>query len=219
MARQPTGRQRGSALSVMLVYHATIIIHGQYPNLLRTSFSDLWLDIFRTNDKDKNISNSSSYRDLSPLYGCTNEMQRKVRDDKYKLGLLKPNTFAEDRLLRQPPGVCIMLVMYNRYHNYAARQLRRINENDRFSIPKRFTGERLAATAKQCIPAFKTDPALRQYLVNYKRERNNHRLSGSIVPEDSDYAEAKLQQRIDAAAKDPDNNIEGFQKAFDVVWN
>ena len=42
-------------------------------------------------------------------------MQRKVRDDKYKLGLLKPDTFAEDRLLRQPPGVCIMLVMYNRY--------------------------------------------------------------------------------------------------------
>ena len=75
-------------------------------------------------------------------------MQRKVRDDKYKLGLLKPDTFAEDRLLRQPPGVCIMLVMYNRYHNYAATQLRRINENGRFSVPKKYNGTLLEATAK-----------------------------------------------------------------------
>jgi hypothetical protein len=89
MARQEGGRQSESGLSSMLIYHATIIIH----------------DIFRTNDNDKNISDSSSYLDLSPLYGYTMEMQRKIRDDKYKLGLLKPDTFAEDRLLRQPPGM------------------------------------------------------------------------------------------------------------------
>jgi hypothetical protein len=67
-------RPSPSGLSSMLIYHATIIIH----------------DIFRTNDNDKNISDSSSYLDLSPLYGYTMEMQRKIRDDKYKLGLLKP---------------------------------------------------------------------------------------------------------------------------------
>ncbi|CCF37413.1 linoleate diol synthase [Colletotrichum higginsianum] len=122
MAREAGGRQSQSGLSSMLLYHATIIIH----------------DIFRTNDDDKNISDSSSYLDLSPLYGYNESMVRKVRDDKYKLGLLKPDTFAEDRLLRQPPGVCIMLVMYNRYHNYAARQLLRINENGRFSLPKMY---------------------------------------------------------------------------------
>jgi hypothetical protein len=132
MARQEGGRQSKSGLSSMLVYHATIIIH----------------DIFRTNDNDKNISDSSSYLDLSPLYGYTMEMQRKIRDDKYKLGLLKPDTFAEDRLLRQPPGVCIMLVMYNRYHNYAATQLRRINENGRFSVPRKYEGTLLEAVAK-----------------------------------------------------------------------
>lgn len=125
-------RPSKSGLSSMLIYHATIIIH----------------DIFRTNDSDKNISDSSSYLDLSPLYGYTMEMQRKVRDDRYKLGLLKPDTFAEDRLLRQPPGVCIMLVMYNRYHNYAATQLRRINENGRFSIPSKYQGTVLEAVAK-----------------------------------------------------------------------
>jgi len=133
MARQEGGRQSQSGLSSMLIYHATLIIH----------------DIFRTNDNDKNISDSSSYLDLSPLYGYTMEMQRKIRDDKYKLGLLKPDTFAEDRLLRQPPGVCIMLVMYNRYHNYAATQLRRINENGRFSVPRKYQGTMLEAVAQK----------------------------------------------------------------------
>lgn len=132
MARQEGGRVSKSGLSSMLIYHATIIIH----------------DIFRTNEKDKNISDSSSYLDLSPLYGYTMEMQKKIRDGKYKLGLLKPDTFAEDRLLRQPPGVCIMLVMYNRYHNYAATQLRRINENGRFAVPRVFGGTKLEATAR-----------------------------------------------------------------------
>lgn len=129
MAREESGRPSKSGLSAMLLYHATIIIH----------------DIFRTNEKDKNISDSSSYLDLSPLYGYSTEMQRMIRDDKYRLGLLKPDAFAEDRLLRQPPGVCIMLVMYNRYHNYAARQLLRINENGRFSIPQMYKRTKLVS--------------------------------------------------------------------------
>ncbi|KAI8630354.1 heme peroxidase-domain-containing protein [Xylariaceae sp. FL1651] len=136
MAREEGGRESQSGLSSMLIYHATIIIH----------------DIFRTNDNDKNISDSSSYLDLSPLYGYTTEMQRKIRDDKYKLGLLKPDTFAEDRLLRQPPGVCIMLVMYNRYHNYAARQLLRINENGRFKVPAMYEKTKLVSLIKEHLP-------------------------------------------------------------------
>ncbi|KAI1036313.1 hypothetical protein LB503_003460 [Fusarium chuoi] len=136
MAREEGGRESQSGLSAMLIYHATIIIH----------------DIFRTNDNDKNISDSSSYLDLSPLYGYTTEMQRKGRDDKFKLGLLKPDTFAEDRLLRQPPGVCIMLVMYNRYHNYAARQLLRINENGRFRVPAMYEKTKLVSLIMEHLP-------------------------------------------------------------------
>ncbi|KAF4993452.1 hypothetical protein FGRMN_6458 [Fusarium graminum] len=79
-----TCRPSTSGLSSMLIYHATIIIHN----------------IFRTNDTDKNISDSSSSLDLSPLYGVTDEMQRKIRDHNYNLGLLKPDTFAGDRLFR-----------------------------------------------------------------------------------------------------------------------
>ena len=52
-----------------------------------------------------------------------------------KLGLLKPDSFAEERLLMHPPGVCIYLVMYNRFHNYVARQLLEIDENGRFALP------------------------------------------------------------------------------------
>ncbi|KAK7915329.1 hypothetical protein PG985_013032 [Apiospora marii] len=136
MARQEGGRVSESGLSSMLIYHATIIIH----------------DIFRTNDNDKNISDSSSYLDLSPLYGYTPETLARVRDDKYGLGLLKPDTFAEDRLLRQPPGVCIMLVMYNRYHNYAAKQLLRINENGRFSLPAMYQKTKLVSLIQQQLP-------------------------------------------------------------------
>jgi hypothetical protein len=155
MAREEGGRQSQSGLSSMLIYHATIIIH----------------DIFRTNDVDKNISDSSSYLDLSPLYGYTTEMQRKIRDDKYKLGLLKPDTFAEDRLLRQPPGVSIMLVMYNRYHNYAARQLLRINENGRFRVPVMYEKTKLVSLIQEHLPDRGThlDAAVHKLCVEYER--------------------------------------------------
>ena len=152
MAREEGGRQSQSGLSSMLIYHATIIIH----------------DIFRTNDNDKNISDSSSYLDLSPLYGFTMEKQRQVRDDRFKLGLLKPDTFAEDRLLRQPPGVCIMLVMYNRYHNYAATQIRRINENGRFSVPKKYGEPKLIAVARQFLGDYQKTKGLKNACDRYR---------------------------------------------------
>ena len=174
-------------------------------------------------------------------------MQRKVRDDEFKLGLLKPDTFAEDRLLRQPPGVCIMLVMYNRYHNYAARQLRRINENGRFSVPAEYAGEKPVAVARQCVPLFKTDENLRGYLSEYqdwRRYRNDYKgkraqkawekfLAGknAISPEEAwsqyratlneKYCEAKLQEKIDNAIKGDSAaraNIVDFEKAYDAAW-
>lgn len=48
---------------------------------------------------------------------------------------MKPDTFAEERLLGQPPGVCVMLVMYSRFHNYAAENIAAINEDGRFTMP------------------------------------------------------------------------------------
>ena len=104
----------------MLLYHATIIIH----------------DIFRSNKDDKNLSDTSSYLDLTPLYGRSRIHQEAIRQ--MKDGLLKPDSFAEERLLHQPPGVCIYLIMYSRFHNYVAQQLKTINENGKFSLPPKF---------------------------------------------------------------------------------
>ena len=175
-------------------------------------------------------------------------MQRKVRDGEFKLGLLKPDTFAEDRLLRQPPGVCIMLVMYNRYHNYAARQLRRINENGRFSVPSKYAGEKPVAVARECVSLFKTDETLRSYLSEFqdwRRYRNDYKGknaqkawekfladNNAISPEEAwsqyrtalneRYSEATLQQKIEKAIKGDSAagaNITDFEKAYDAAWD
>ncbi|KAL6892999.1 heme peroxidase [Trichoderma longibrachiatum] len=104
-------------VSSILWYWATIIIH----------------DLFWTNEKDSNINDSSSYLDLSPLYGHSQEAQNGVRT--FKDGMLKPDTFADKRLLGMPPGVCTLLVMFNRFHNHVAANLAAINEANRFAKP------------------------------------------------------------------------------------
>jgi heme peroxidase len=205
MARDEKGRASKSGLSSMLIYHATIIIH----------------DIFRTNDKDKNISDTSSYLDLSPLYGFTEEMQRKIRDDKYKLGLLKPDTFAEDRLLRQPPGVCIMLVMYNRYHNYVATQLRRINENGRFSVPADFAGSQLASLAEKHVKLKDKDEEVQKEfqvaLAKYKEAWEIYQNNGMTRNHDYTKAESALQAIIDKYVQ-KDYQVT-FKAAYDAAWD
>nr|POE79517.1 linoleate 10r-lipoxygenase [Quercus suber] len=74
--------------SSIIFYWASLIIH----------------DCFQTDHNDFNNSKTSSYLDLSPLYGDTQEDQDMIRT--FKDGKLKPDCFAEDRLLLFPP-VCI----------------------------------------------------------------------------------------------------------------
>ncbi|KAH9213934.1 heme peroxidase [Leptodontidium sp. 2 PMI_412] len=132
-------KENPAGISSVLFYHATIIVH----------------DIFRTNRKDANISDTSSYLDLAPLYGSSLEDQLKVRT--MSCGLLKPDTFHEKRLLAQPPGINVMLIMYNRFHNYVADVLLKINENGRFTLPHTRTDEdKKKALAKQDNDLFQT---------------------------------------------------------------
>ncbi|RDW75784.1 hypothetical protein BP5796_06605 [Coleophoma crateriformis] len=105
-------------VSSMLYYIASIIIH----------------DCFRTSHEDFNISGTSSYLDLSPLYGSSQEDVDNMRT--FKDGKLKPDCFSEKRLLGFPPGVGCILIMFNRFHNYVAEQLAVINEAGRFSTPR-----------------------------------------------------------------------------------
>ena len=72
--------------------------------------------VFRTSHKDVNINETSSYVDLSPLYGNNEETLNKIRVRDGR-GLILPDTFAEDLLLLLPPAVCVLLVLFNRNHN------------------------------------------------------------------------------------------------------
>ncbi|WPH03723.1 Hypothetical protein R9X50_00660600 [Acrodontium crateriforme] len=142
MARgDDTFRENPAGISSMLFYFASIIIH----------------DIFRTSRTDMNKSDTSSYLDLAPLYGSSLRDQLKVRT--MKEGMLKPDTFHEKRLLGQPAGVNVMLVLFNRFHNYVANVLLKINEGDRFTLacsPKASPEDRAKALAKQDHDLFNT---------------------------------------------------------------
>lgn len=116
MARkEPQGTQHPNKISSVLFYLASIIIH----------------DCFKTNRQDYNISDTSSYLDLAPLYGSSWKDQKRMRT--MKDGKLKPDCFSETRLLAFPPGVGALLIMFNRYHNYVVEQLALINEDGRFT--------------------------------------------------------------------------------------
>ncbi|KAJ0342957.1 hypothetical protein KNSL1_010473 [Colletotrichum chrysophilum] len=104
-------------VSSVLWHWATIIIH----------------DLFWTDRQNSNISNTSAYLDLSPLYGSDQIMQNEVRS--HVDGKLHPDAFADARLNIMPPGVCVLLVMFNRFHNHVAENLAAINENNRFPRP------------------------------------------------------------------------------------
>ncbi|KAF7507317.1 hypothetical protein GJ744_010751 [Endocarpon pusillum] len=134
-------KENQAGVSSMLFYHASIIIH----------------DIFRTNRADTNISDTSSYLDLAPLYGSSLKEQLSIRT--MKEGKLKPDTFVERRLLGQPPGVNAILVLYSRFHNYVAEVLLKINEADRFQLavgPDRGPVQYAKAIAKQDHDLFNT---------------------------------------------------------------
>jgi len=61
------------------------------------------------------------------------EDQKQIRT--FKDGELKPDCFAEGRLLAFSPGCGVLLIMFNRYHNYVVEQLAVINENRHFTKP------------------------------------------------------------------------------------
>ncbi|KAM7205146.1 hem peroxidase [Naviculisporaceae sp. PSN 640] len=104
-------------VSSILWYWASIIIH----------------DLFWTDFRDMTKNKTSSYLDLSPLYGSNQPMQDTIRT--FKDGKLKPDAFADKRLLGMPPGVGVLLIMFNRFHNYTCEKLAAINEDGKFTKP------------------------------------------------------------------------------------
>jgi linoleate 10R-lipoxygenase len=70
-----------------------------------------------------------------PYIFIDQESQDLVRDKASGRGLLWNDTFAEERLLFQPPAVNAMLVLFNRNHNYIAEMLLKINERKEWHDP------------------------------------------------------------------------------------
>lgn len=91
-------------------------------------------DVFQTGYPDQSINKTSSYLDLSTLYGDNQDEQNMIRT--FEDGKIKPDCFAEPRLHILPAASGVILIMLNRFHNYVAEQLAIINENGRFTKPK-----------------------------------------------------------------------------------
>jgi hypothetical protein len=87
LARRGEPQAHPNRISSMLFALASIIIH----------------DVFRTSDHDPSVANTSSYLDLSPLYGSDQGRQDAMRT--FCDGRLKPDAFAEVRFVNQPPEV------------------------------------------------------------------------------------------------------------------
>ncbi|KAG1827565.1 heme peroxidase [Suillus subaureus] len=107
-----------AGLSALMFSFAALVIHS----------------VFRTDHTPGkgHINMTSSYVDLAPLYGNDQETQDKAQGGR---GLLRPDVFAEDRLLFLPPTVGVLLVLFNRNHNYIARRLLEINERGTWKDP------------------------------------------------------------------------------------
>ncbi|CAE6439631.1 unnamed protein product [Rhizoctonia solani] len=90
--------------------------------------------LFRTDPRNWNKNNTSSYFDLSPLYGSNQEEQDAVRI-KDGRGRLYPDTFSEGRLVFLPPASAALLVIWSRNHNYIADTILGINEQGKWKTP------------------------------------------------------------------------------------
>ncbi|GAA5977217.1 hypothetical protein JCM5350_003259 [Sporobolomyces pararoseus] len=113
-----------SGISSLLFAFATCITHS----------------CFNTNRVDPTINDASSYLDLSPLYGNTNEEQEKVRT--FKDGKIFDDVVASQRLFLMPPSTCALMMVFSRNHNWIVDTLMSINQNDKYKPFDQLSDER-----------------------------------------------------------------------------
>jgi hypothetical protein len=107
-------RPHPSGLNRLFFSFATIVIHECF----QTSRTDPW------------INETSSYVDLSTLYGNTGDEQKRVRT--YHNGMIYSDSIASERIMMMPPGVVAVLLMFSRNHNHVAESLLSVNEDDKY---------------------------------------------------------------------------------------
>jgi len=116
LLKRPEGefRKHPSGLNRLFFSFATIVIH----------------ECFQTSRKNQWINETSSYVDLSTLYGNTEEEQKRVRT--YQNGLIYPDSIASERIMLMPPGVVALEIMFSRNHNTIAKNLLSVNEESKY---------------------------------------------------------------------------------------
>lgn len=116
LLKRPEGKftEHPSGLNRLFFSFATIVIH----------------ECFQTNRSNQWINETSSYVDLSTLYGNTDVEQPRVRT--YNNGTIFPDSIASDRIMLMPPGVVAFLIMFSRNHNMIAKDLLSVNEDGKY---------------------------------------------------------------------------------------
>jgi hypothetical protein len=114
LKRKGPFREHPSGLNRLFFSFATIVIHECF----QSSRSDPW------------INETSSYVDLSTLYGNTEKEQKRVRT--YEEGKIYPDSVASERIMMMPPGVVTVLMMFSRNHNHIAENLLSVNEQGKY---------------------------------------------------------------------------------------
>lgn len=107
-------REHPSGLNRFFFSFATVVIH----------------ECFQTSRGDKWINETSSYVDLSTLYGNTEKEQVRVRTGIN--GTIFSDSIASDRIMLMPPGVVACLIMFSRNHNSIVESLLSINEEGQY---------------------------------------------------------------------------------------
>ena len=89
-------RQHPSGLNRLFFSFATVVIHECF----QTSRTDPW------------INETSSYVEMSTVYGNTEKEQKRVRT--YVNGKIFPDSIASERIMMMPPGVVAVCLMFSR---------------------------------------------------------------------------------------------------------
>ena len=114
LKRDEPFREHPSGLNRLFFSFATVVIHECF----QTSRTDGW------------VNDTSSYVDLSTLYGNTEKEQQRVRT--YENGTIWPDSIASERIMMMPPGVVAVLILFSRNHNQVAEALLSINEDGKY---------------------------------------------------------------------------------------
>ncbi|KAJ7206545.1 heme peroxidase [Mycena pura] len=128
----------------MLMRREAFVPHPGGISALFFAFANLVIHtVFHTKRSDPTINLTSSYLDLSILYGDNQAQQDSVRN-KDGRGRLYEDVFADSRLLHVPPSAAALLVLLSRNHNYAAQKILEINEYGTYKTEFKTDAQKLA---------------------------------------------------------------------------